>query len=327
MSVAILLILMLTLSCFYIVHLIPLFTGQNDDYHVNAKSCKHHVLIVGGAEDDAFLSKIYDGAQAVSGLYDCVVELHVSKTYSDDKTLQKLFDYASFTNPDGIITCIPEDSTTLNLPVNRNGKEIPLITLAQYNPNVPQVAYIGTNYSELGRKIAMESISYLSGSGNLAILSIPEERSPNYSTLMNSLTNTLAGHENIHITMLDTDSSEATGISTESLKRMILSGAVNLFVCLTTEDTIRLAQLITELHKEGKTGIIGFGQGEVLDTYLKKGAITELLSIDSEKIGRTAMKELFDYIRDGYANNYIAADVSISRTDTLKNKTSRSTEK
>ena len=85
-------------------------------------------------------------------------------------------------------------------------------------------------------------------------------------------------------------------------------------VCLTTEDTIRIAQLVTEIHKDGKIGIIGFGDGEVLETYLNKGTVTELLSIDSEKIGRTAMTELFEYIRRGYANNYIAADVKVRRS-------------
>ena len=64
----------------------------------------------------------------------------------------------------------------------------------------------------------------------------------------------------------------------------------------------------------GRIGIIGFGDGDVLETYLNKGTVTELLSIDSEKIGRTAIKELFEYIRQGYANNYIAADVKVRRS-------------
>ena len=37
-------------------------------------------------------------------------------------------------------------------------------------------------------------------------------------------------------------------------------------------------------------------------------------SIDSEKIGRTAINELFEYIKNGYANNYIAADVRVRRS-------------
>lgn len=51
----------------------------------------------------------------------------------------------------------------------------------------------------------------------------------------------------------------------------------------------------------------------MLDMYLKKNVITELLSIDSQNIGVTAMSELFEYIKYGYANNYINADVRVKK--------------
>lgn len=313
-SVIFLIVLMFVLSCFYIFYLISLTLGRSDDSATNAKSCGHHVLILGESEDENFLTSIYDGAKAVSGAYDCVVELYVPKNYVSDRNLQSLFDFASFVNPDGIIFCIPEVTEDIELPLSFKGKEIPLVTLAQYHPEIPQISYIGTNYSELGRKIALESSEYLSGQGNIAIINVAEDSGPNYSTLMNSLTNSLSSHSEIQTFVLDFNNSRNIDFSDSGIRNMIAKKSVDLLVCLTSEDTIRIAQLVTEMHKDGKIGIIGFGSGDVLETYLKKGTVTELLSIDSEKIGRTAMKELFEYIKRGYANNYIAADVKVRRS-------------
>lgn len=312
--VFILFALMLVLSCLYIFYLVSLIVARNEIYPVNAKSCAHHVLVLGSSEDENFLNSIYDGARSVSDAYDSVVELYVPKTYKDEKNFQSLFDYASFINPDGIIVSMPDSEVLANLPSMDWDHHIPMITLGQYYPNIPQVAYIGMNYSELGRKIARESTEYLSGHGRIAVINIEENGSPNHGTLMNSLTSALSSHKDITTTALDFNDSGTATTTAADIKKMILQREIDLLVCLTTKDTIRISQLVSEIHREGKIGIIGFGQGEILETYLIKGTITELLSIDSEKIGRTAMRELFEYISKGYANNYIAADVRVRRS-------------
>lgn len=313
-SVIFLFFVTFALSCFYIFYLISLAFGKNDDSVLTAKSCSHHVLILGESENESFLSSIYDGARSLGQAYDCVVELYVPKNHAARKNLQSLLNFASFTNPDGIIVCIPESDEKIEFPENIMDNEIPVVTLAQYHPELPQISYIGTNYSEVGRKIAMESADYLSERGRIAVINVADDSGPNYSTLMNSLTNTLSSHSEIQTVVLDFNNSRNIDSSGADIKKMITQKSVELLVCLTSEDTIRVAQLVSEIHMDGKIGIIGFGDGDVLETYLNKGTVTELLSIDSEKIGRTAIKELFEYIRQGYANNYIAADVKVRRS-------------
>ena len=313
-SVIFLFFVTFALSCFYIFYLISLAFGKNDDSVLTAKSCSHHVLILGESENESFLSSIYDGARSLGQAYDCVVELYVPKNHAARKNLQSLLNFASFTNPDGIIVCIPESAEKIEFPENIMDNEIPVVTLAQYHPELPQISYIGTNYSEVGRKIAMESADYLSDRGRIAVINVADDSGPNYSTLMNSLTNTLSSHAEIQTVVLDFNNSRNIDSSGADIKKMITQKSVELLVCLTSEDTIRVAQLVSEIHMDGKIGIIGFGDGDVLETYLNKGTVTELLSIDSEKIGRTAIKELFEYIRQGYANNYIAADVKVRRS-------------
>ena len=86
-----------------------------------------------------------------------------------------------------------------------------------------------------------------------------------------------------------------------------------LLICLSAEDTIRAAQTVTELNKSSQIGIIGFGDNETIQLYFEKGVISELFSVNPEKIGETAIRELFEYRNKGYANSYITADVQIRK--------------
>lgn len=321
-SVLLLFLLMLVLACMYFFYLISLISGRNARDSVTAVERSNHVLILGEPEDKNFLQSIYEGAKSLEEAYDCVVELYVPKSILDSNSagegqgLQTLFDYASFVHPDGIIACVSAQDSAVSYPENRLGKPVPIVTLSQYNAEIPQISYIGTNYSEVGRKIAVESSKFLAEKGRIAIINMQEDSSPNYSTLMNSLSNTLASYSDIESFVLDFGHSGTTKNFSSDIKKMIVSENADLLVCLTTEDTIRIAQLISELQKDGKIGLIGFGNGEILETYLAKGTVSELLFIDSEKIGHTAIKELFEYMKNGYANSYIAADLSVRKAVT-----------
>jgi ribose transport system substrate-binding protein len=301
---------------FYIFYLVPHVSNKNQNDDGTAENRKYHVLVVGKAENESFLQQMYTGAQQVSKKYDAVVELHVPESRAENASLQTLLEYASFTNPDGIIAYIGESESKLESPVNINGNLIPLITVVQYHPDIPQISFIGTNYSELGRKIAVESNNYLHGKGSLLIINTSSSNNPNYSTLMNSLSNSLEEYKGIRTTISDLGFSQAASSLEGNVKNEIASDAIDLVVCLTTEDTIRAAQSLSDMNRGGKTGIIGFGEGDMVDMYLNRGIITELLSIDPQKIGETAMSELFEYLRYGYANSYITADVRVKKAGT-----------
>ena len=277
----------------------------------------HHVVIIGEAQDKSFLESVLKGAKEVS--YDCIVELLVPRGYAATENLDSLFEYASFIEPDGIIACLPENFYPKVSLENSKGKKIPLITLNTYNAELEQVAHICTNQSELGRKIALEGAAYLSkggvAEGRVAVVRLTPDFSANYSTLMSSLTNTLLRYKNIDTQVLDFALQSDKQNSSDVIRQLLIKEAIDLIICPSAEDTIKVSQIITELHKDGRVGIIGFGSGEILETYLTKGTITELLSIDSESMGRSAINELFSYIDTGYANSYVMSGVQTRRSE------------
>lgn len=309
-------VLIILTLCVYAFYLVPRIGGGKEEGSYD-EDRTYHILVVGEAESEVFLRQIYQGASDVSAAYDCVVELNVPESHARNETLQDLFDYASFTNADGVIAFVGDEDGNVEVPVNLDGTPIPLITLSQYMPGLPQVSYIGTNYSELGRKIAMESRLTLSNGGSLVIINTDKENNPNYSTLMASLTTTLGAWNDMHSTVLDLPSSADISRRNTPLSAMLADGATSLIVCLSTDDSIRSAQLVNDMELAGKVAIIGFGEGSVVEAYLEKGVITKLLSIDSAGIGRTALGELFEYIRYGHANNYMTADVLVRNGGSL----------
>lgn len=309
-------VLTVLLLCLYAFYQLPRIAKEHEP-QASSGDRKYHVLVLGEAADEVALKEIYKGADSMSKFYNCVVELNVPSSLAEGQSLQSLLDFASFADADGVIAYIGEGTRSVSIPKTSSGREIPLITVSHYDESIPQVSHIGTNYSELGKMISRESVTYLNGSGRLIIINTAKSSSANYSSLMASVKSGLSFFEDIDVYVADLESSAAITDTSGLLARKIRYSDADLIVCLSSEDSIRAAQLVNDLGKSGYIGIIGFGEGSVLDRYLEIGVITELLSINSQKIGSLALKELFEYIHNGHANNYIAANVEVRKGGSL----------
>ncbi len=309
--------LLIITFCVYMFYISPRYGVEEISGSEIPENRSYHIVIVGRSQNESFLKDIFTGAEEISSEYDCVVEMNVPKSTVERESLQNLLDYASYTNADGVIAYMDETDFNVEVPLNKDKETIPLVTVAQYLPSVSQISYIGTNYSELGRKISYECTTYLRGRGSLIVINTNMENNPNYSILMSSLANSLSSWMNIDTSVIELSSSGEIHKRNGLVERKIRDDAVNLIVCLSTEDTIHAAQLVTDMGIGGEIGIIGFGEGSVVEKYLENGIVTELLSIDSQKIGRSALRELFEYIRFGHANNYITADVRVKKAGSL----------
>ena len=263
-------------------------------------TCLYHVIVTGTYENQSFLKELFDGAKLLSKAYNALVELHVPDSQADHSSLQELLNYASFLNADGIIAYIDSTDQVPTL-LHRNGEaEIPLITTGQFSPNLDQVSFIGINNWELGKRLANESRHFLPRGGHVYIVN---GKSANKSSnLITSLQQELQKTDIIS-SVIDDFPFNADFPTNKSI-----------FITLNEDDTIQYAQILAELYPENKCRLIGMGGNEVCQTYLQKGWIDELFSLDPEKIGERAMRELFEYRNHGYANSYITADVKLSRS-------------
>lgn len=286
---------------FYTVFLSSRARIQNQTEYNIADNCLYHVIITGTYENQSFLSEVYKGASNLAPDYKTIVDLHVPKSQADTESLQSLMDYCSFMNADGIIVFIDSPEDTPQLLTRSDSPAIPVITTGQFSPNLQQISYIGINNWQLGKKIADEALSLLPSGGNIYILNDPS--SMNSSNLINSIQAALQENQTITTKVI------------EKIDRSFrITGQNNIFISLTEDETITSAQTLYERFETNSYNLIGFGGNEVCQLYLQKGWIKKLVSLDTEKIGETAIRELFEYRSTGYANSYITADVIISNS-------------
>ena len=265
-----------------------------------ADTCLYHVIITGTYENKSFLTELYKGAASLEKSYNAVVYLHVPESQADTTSLQNLIDYCSFLNADGIIAYIDSpDDTPVILQRNEN-PAIPLITTGQCSANLQQISYVGVNYWEMGKRVADEVTGLLPQGGNVYIIS--DSISTNTTNLISSVQRTLQEKPQIVSSVIERIPPSFT-----------LKSNSNIFISLSEDDTIMSAQLLSEMFPAYSYKLLGFGANEVCQLYLQKGFITELFSLDPERIGKAAMQELFEYRNKGYANSYVTASVKITR--------------
>jgi ribose transport system substrate-binding protein len=292
--------LLIFLIIFYAVFLSSRARIQNQNQYNTSDNSLYHVIITGSYENQSFLSEVYKGASKLAPAYKTTVDLHVPKSQADTESLQELLNYCSFLNADGIILYLDSSEDTPQ-PLERvDSPKIPIITTGQFSPNMKQISFIGTNNWELGKKIADETQSFLPEGGDVYIIS--DSNDLNSNTLISSIQSALGDNQTINTRVIE-NIFQALDIGLRN----------NIYITLTEDDTIANAQMLAENFNPDSYKLIGFGGNEVCQLYLQKGWIAELVSLDPEKIGETAITELFEYRRKGYANSYVTADVKISR--------------
>ena len=267
-----------------------------------ADTCLYHIIITGTYENQSFLTELYKGAASLEESYNAIVDLHVPDSQADTTSLQNLIDYCSFLNADGIIAYIdsPDEMTVL---LQRNeAPVIPLVTTGQFSPNIEQISYVGVNYWEMGKRVADEITGLLPEGGNVYIIS--DSISTNTTNLISSVQRTLQEIPEIHSSVIESISSS-----------FVLESDNNIFISLTEDDTIMSAQQLSEQFPAQSYKLLGFGGNEVCQLYLQKGFITELFSLDPERIGKAAMQGLFEYRNKGYTNSYVTAEVKITKAE------------
>ena len=290
---------------FFAAFLSPHTRPQNQNEYNPSDNCLYHVIITGTYENQSFLSEVYKGASKLAGAYKTVVDLYVPDSQADTQSLQNLLDYCSFLNADGIIFYLDSSDETPVLLHRQDAPSIPIITTGQFSPNLQQISYIGTNNWELGKKLADETSFFLPVGGIVYIIS--ESNDINSNTLISSIQSALGNNQTITTKVIDKVTTDLT-----------IEGRNNIFISLTEDDTIASAQLLAEKFDSFRYKLIGIGGNEVCQLYLQKGWIGELVSLDPEKIGETAIRELFEYRSKGYANSYVTADVKIIRSEDLR---------
>ena len=309
-TIELLLLLAIAVSAFFLAAPFVAFSSEGRESALPAER-KKNILIVGKSDRKAYLGQVLLGAEKVSKRNEAAVTVYTGKSNAEEISMQALFNYASYLNADGIIACIEDDDERLDIPKKTNGDSIPLVTIGSYAPNLPQLSYIGANYSELGKITAREIIEQIGPSGKVILLESSAASDTNHSNLMAGLLGALSAHPEISVKTLQFER-ESSFSKEDSLRQQLASQEdLELIVSLAEQTTILAAQSVRDLNLSGKVKIIGFGDNDDCRADFEKKIVTELISVKTQDIGRRAMTELFEFLQNGYANSFVSAEVEV----------------
>ncbi len=309
-TIELFLLLAIAVSAFFLAAPFVAFSNEGRESSVPAERQKN-ILIVGKSDRKAYLGQVLLGAEKVSKRNEAAVTVYTGKSNAEEISMQALFNYASYLNADGIIACIEDDDERLEIPRKTNGEPIPLVTIGSYAPNLPQLSYIGANYSELGKITAREIIEQIGPSGKVILLESDAASDTNHSNLMSGLLGALSSHPEISVKTLQFER-ESSFSKEDNLRQQLASQeGLELIVSLAEQTTILAAQSVRDLNLSGKVKLIGFGDSDDCRADFEKKIVTELISVKTQDIGRRAMTELFEFLQNGYANSFVSAEVEV----------------
>ncbi|MBQ9625772.1 MAG: substrate-binding domain-containing protein, partial [Treponema sp.] len=309
-TIELLLLLAIAVSAFFLAAPFVAFSNEGRESSVPAER-KKNILIVGKSDRKAYLDQVLLGAEKVSKKNEAAVTVYTGKSNAEEISMQALFNYASYLNADGIIACIEDDDERLDIPRKTNGEPIPLVTIGSYAPNLPQLSYIGANYSELGKITAREITEQIGPGGKVILLESNAASDTNHSNLMSGLLGALSSHPEISVKTLQFER-ESSFSKEDNLRQQLASQeGLELIVSLAEQTTILAAQSVRDLNLSGKVKLIGFGDSDDCRADFEKKIVTELISVKTQDIGRRAMTELFEFLQNGYANSFVSAEVEV----------------
>lgn len=271
----------------------------------------YHILVIGEYQNRDYMEEMFKGIKSKSANYNVICELKVPKSEAENKNIQELFDYATYVNADGIIAYINNPELVIKQPYRIDGSIIPVVTTGQFAPGVNQTSFIGNSSWELGKIFADETKKMLNFSGNIHILKPKSYNAIVNSNIINSFNSEVKNFANLNVSILEKydDIHKIAENKSETKKTDKVA-----IICLDQDDTINVAQLLTEYYKDNKIMLIGFGNNETCRLYLSKKVISELIYLNPVKIGETALNELFEYRTKGYSNSYVTVATQIIKS-------------
>lgn len=285
----------------------------------------NHVLIAGTEIDKDMLNKFYEGAHSIAGEYNSVVEKLLPSSLAETKELQSWVDYASYVDADGLILFCDDENTIIKQPVNAYGSTIPVVTLLNNNPDTNQVCFLGTNKYELGKAFASEVFVFEKNTEikvhNILALVDIEKNVTAVDRILSSLQEELKsrkGNEIINIYIEHIVNKNFSGIDANT--RNIIQNAVEnynteLILCFSADETISAAQTLIDLNLTANSSVIGLYENSKTQSYIDKGIIFSVISVDAYSIGIEAMKNLFLWKTKGYTNSYSTTDLVMLRKE------------
>lgn len=282
---------------------------------------KYHCAYITKDQNNLFLNSIYEGAKEEGKAYGIYVE-NFGERFSVKYSVEDGMKIAIAAGVDAIIVEGEKSTEMTNLVAEAVDKGIAVIMVHKDNAGSRRQSFIGVNDYQIGYEICAKATEYMDfQEGKIHILySDTSTKHQDYIILEAGIQKYLV--ENSSKATLEAQyisGREAYDIQAEI--RSLLRNKEKrpkILVCTNMIQTQCAYQTVLDLECEGEVKIIGFFDSQTIREAMERDVILATTMIDTNQMGKEAVKSIHDYLLNGYTNDYVSVDVTLMDKNDLQ---------
>ncbi len=269
----------------------------------------HYALFL-PVTNQSFFQRLREGALDAAAAKNCAVTFH--SIYEDPDSLS-MVQYSGF---NGIGLYLYEnDKKTMDLLKTIQDKGIPIVQIESEIIQGPATFLIGTNNFNVGKGIG--KLALQTGFDSLNMVLVYSRKNPG---VYSDATLIEMGIKNVLKEKLSMLRREATSLNPLDAERIVYDilkndPSVDVLVLTDPNDTLVAVQAIIDLNLVGKVQIIGFGDQELIKTYIDKGLILGSIVRNPYRIGYSAVMALYELSTNSYTSSFVDTGITLLRRD------------
>ena len=284
----------------------------------------YYVLITDSADTDYWKS-VYAGASAEAEKVNAYVKM-MGEDSDINLTKEDYIRIAISSHADGIIVQGDDSKENQQLLLEAAEEGIPVITVSDDSVNSGRKSFIGVSSFNLGKDYGDQIADYLDevDGNNLSVLILMDESltDSSQSVIMTAIRDELVDRGVAYRVTLESKivSSNVDYAAEEEIRDIFIgkSDIPDVMVCLSEQSTICAYQAVVDHNKVGEVEIFGYYMSETIHTAIEKKIIRSSLVIDTEQLGKTAVKALDEYKETGYVSEIYLIDTKIADYDNIQ---------
>lgn len=285
-----------------------------------------HVAMINVDSDDELWTSLYKGARAAGKKQEIYFE-NFGQSFVEDYSAAELLEMAVAAKVDGVIVQ-PDGEEGLAEQIRAASEGgIPVMTILADMPDSERIGFVSGNdytigemygnqiveevekkWENLDRDVRVTVLVDRGGEGTVPNLV--------YSGIHKSTASVSDKME------LATSITGGTGeFESEETVRDLLLGEnpPDVFVCLSSVDTISAYQSVVDYNRVGQTSIIGYYSSEDTLEGIQKGLIKSSIVVDAEKLGETAAEGMCEYLYTDSVSEYLTVVPTLLTKDNVDN--------
>lgn len=284
----------------------------------------YYVIITDSADDDYWQS-VYAGASAEAQKVNAYVEM-MGEGMEKNLTKEDYIRIAISSSVDGIIVQGDDDKEIQQLLLDAAEEDIPVITVSDDSANSGRKSFIGVSSFNLGKEYGDQLADYIdeTGADGLSVMILMDEAltDSSQSVIMTAIRDELIDRGLSNKVTLESKivSSNVDYAAEEEIRDIFIgkSEVPDVMVCLSEQSTICAYQAVVDHNKVGQVEIFGYYMSDTIRSAIEKKIIRSSIVVDTEQLGKTAVRAMNEYKDSGYVSEIYIIDTKIANFNNIR---------